>query len=200
MFAIFNRFRKEPHTAALSAPREVLYHGVVRLGRMPGFYQAPYNVPDTLDGRFDLLTFLIGTLCLRLSQLNDGQELSQSLFDRLFGQVELNLREAGVGDLSVPKQMRRMIQAFYGRVSHYAEILQASAPQPELAVSFNRNIYNEQDETAAQALAQWVVMQWWPVLTSFDNIQQAPLLAAQLHSLSDALSDTKGLSDANRAA
>lgn len=196
MFAFFNRFRSAPD----HSPLDVLYHAVAGLARSPGFYQTPYHVPDTLDGRFDLLAFLTGTLCLRLSQLEEGQELSQKLFDRLFGQVELNLREAGIGDLSVPKQMRRMIQVFYGRMAHYAELLQTTAPQEELVQAFNRNLYAEKNPQAAQALTQWVITQWWPVVTDFDNMAQITILADQLNRLSAELSGTEGPSHANRAA
>lgn len=70
-------FFTKPPVGPLS-PQEVmaLYNGLVELARQPAFYQDPYQVPDTLEGRFDLLSLLVGTCCLRLSQLPDGQAVS----------------------------------------------------------------------------------------------------------------------------
>ncbi len=150
------------------APAQQLYPALAALARRPAFYQAPYDVPDTLEGRFDLLSLIVGTLCLSLSQ-NQNPDLAQSTFNLMFQHLERNLREAGVGDLSVPKQMRRMIQAFYGRNSQYAEVLlQAEPDKQSLVMLLANNIYNGQDvsDQSTEALAAWVLESWWP------NLQQ----------------------------
>ena len=145
-----------------------LYSALAHLARAPAFYQPPFNVPDTLEGRFDLLGLLVGTVCLRLSAWPGGAANAQPVFDLMFQHLELNLREAGTGDLSVPKQMRRFIQAFYGRNGAYAAVLEAG--QGDLADVLARNIYNGVDDgTGASALAQWVAQSWWPVLLSFHD-------------------------------
>lgn len=163
-----------------------LYNSLVALARTPSFYQEPYHVPDTLEGRFDLLSLLVGTCCLRLSQLPDGQAVSQHIFDLMFKHIERNLREAGVGDLGVPKQMRRMIQAFYGRNEVYATVLLDGNAEAWPAV-LSLNVYNQPSHPAAPALAQWMQTIWWPFLLKQESLQPIMPLIDGLKNLHEGL-------------
>lgn len=165
----------------------VLYQTLVDLSRAPAFYQSPYQVPDTLEGRFDLLSLLVGTCCLRLSALPGGPDLSQAVFDLMFKHIERNFREAGVGDLSVPKQMRRMIQAFYGRNEIYAQALLDTGAHADWTAMLSVNVYNQPDHPAAPAVAQWVQMVWWPFLLKQDDAQSIMHLADGLTALREGL-------------
>lgn len=89
----------------------------------------------------------------------------------MFKHIERNLREAGVGDLGIPKQMRRMIQAFYGRNEIYAETLLTPGSEAGWPAILALNIYNQPDHPAASALANWIQTTWWPFLLKQQTLQ-----------------------------
>ena len=101
-----------------------LYGMIVAQARMPCFYRE-YAVADTVNGRFDLLVLHLprSSTAWREPAL---RELGQALFDRFCRDMDDNLREMGVGDLTVPKEMRRIADAFYGRSQAYLAALAAS--------------------------------------------------------------------------
>jgi len=76
-------------------------------------------VPDTVNGRFDLLLMHLWLVLRRLKSVGSGTALSQALFDHFCADMDDNLREMGVGDLAVPKRMRAFGEAFYGRTAAY---------------------------------------------------------------------------------
>lgn len=136
---------------------EALYLGAVEQARQPIFY-TDMNVPDTVDGRFDMIAthvFLI------LHRLKDGgeetQAASQALFDAMFGDMDRGLREMGAGDLGVGRRVKAMAQAFYGRVAAYDNGLEASAGGT-LADAVLRNVFrgDEAERGAAQRLADYI--------------------------------------------
>jgi cytochrome b pre-mRNA-processing protein 3 len=101
----------------------VLYGTIVAQARLPAFY-TEYGVPDTVQGRFDLIVLHVVLLLRRLGRDDDsGRSLGQELFDAFCRDLENNLREMGLGDLAVPKEMRRFGEAFYGRQAAYLAAL-----------------------------------------------------------------------------
>lgn len=121
-----------------------LYGMIVAQARSTVFY-ADYGVPDTVQGRFELIVLHLVLLLQRLERtdagVNDpGRVLGQRLFDRFCRDLDDNLREMGVGDLAVPKQMRRFGEAFYGRQAAYRAALGA-AGERELEKTLARNIF-----------------------------------------------------------
>src|SRR5580692_7275438 len=89
-----------------------LYGAAVAAAREPYCY-AEHGVPDTLDGRFDLIGLHVFLLIDRLRFLPaPGQALAQAAFDAMFGDMDTALREMGVGDLSVGRRVRAMWEAF----------------------------------------------------------------------------------------
>jgi hypothetical protein len=86
--------------------------------RLPGFYR-DYAVPDTVNGRFDLIVLHLALVLDRLAEEPALRTLGQGLFDRFWRDTDHNLREMGVDDLAVPRQMRGMGEAFYGRAQVY---------------------------------------------------------------------------------
>jgi len=136
----------------------VLYGQAVAAARQPFFY-ADLGVPDTLDGRFDMVGLHAFLLIRRFSREGaEGAQLSQALFDAMFSDMDLNLREMGVGDLSVGKKNRVMWEAFHGRAAVYAD---AMAIGPEaLAEALERNVWPGEDQHLAAAnLARMVYAQ-----------------------------------------
>ena len=84
---------------------------IVAQARLPTFYR-DYGVADTVNGRFELIVLHLAWCCDRLAQEPALQTLGQGVFDRFCLDMDDNLREMGVGDLKVPKEMQRMARPF----------------------------------------------------------------------------------------
>src|SRR5574340_1791889 len=96
-----------------------LYISVVEQARRSEFY-LELAVPDSLDGRFDLLTLHMFLLLNRLGQGGRAfRGLGQALFDLMFADMDQSLRELGVSDTAVGGRVKAMARAFYGRVAAY---------------------------------------------------------------------------------
>jgi cytochrome b pre-mRNA-processing protein 3 len=140
-------FRRDPQKRIIGA----LYGMIVAQARNASFYGG-YGVPDTVEGRFDLIVLHLVLLLRRLEGEGDGsvtegerrsgvgQGLGQKLFDAFCQDLDDNLREMGVGDLAVPKRMRRFGEAFYGRQAAYRAALASDGTQ-ELEKALARNIF-----------------------------------------------------------
>ena len=133
-----------------------LYGAIVTQARDARFYQS-YGVPDTVLGRFDLIVLHLA-LVLRRLRAGDGsaQGLAQALFDAFCRDMDHNLREMGISDQGVPRQMRRVGEAFYGRAQAYDAAL-AHPGDDALVEALRRNVYAEPAETVAvSGLAAYV--------------------------------------------
>ncbi len=136
----FNFWRRTPHERT----GYQLYGAAVAAARAPYFY-ASLGVPDTLDGRFDLVGLHVFLLIRRLQALPPpGPALAQAVFDAMFNDMDLNLREMGVGDLSVGRRVRAMWEAFHGRSEAYRTALEAGDSNA-LAAALARNIWRRAD-------------------------------------------------------
>lgn len=122
-----------------------LYNVCVAAARQPVFYR-DYGVPDTLDGRFDLLLLHIVLTMLRMK---DG-DARQKLFDLMFADMDRSLREIGVGDMSIGKKMKPMLAGFYGRATAYKAAL-ADSHDEALVTSLSRNLFGLASGTAPHA-------------------------------------------------
>jgi len=127
---------KQPDPVAVA-----LYKRIVEQARHPDFY-ARHGVPDSLDGRFDMIVLHAFLVMRRLRAIRSeaASKLSQELFDLLFADMDNNLREIGVGDLGVGKRVKKMAQAFYGRVEAYEAGLIAT-DDAILTDALTRNLY-----------------------------------------------------------
>jgi cytochrome b pre-mRNA-processing protein 3 len=144
----FNHFRK-PRVPSRGTI-EGIYGMIVTQAREPLFYR-DLGVPDTVNGRFDLLVLHLWMVLRRLKTIEGGAELSQALFDGFCDDMDANLREMGVGDLTVPKRMQAFGEAFYGRAAAYDQALTAGA-EP-LARALCKNILNGAEIEKARQLA-----------------------------------------------
>jgi cytochrome b pre-mRNA-processing protein 3 len=144
-------FRRKPHERAGFE----LYGAAVAAARNPFFFDR-LGVPDSLDGRFDLVGLHAALLIHRLRRDPDarGAALAQAVFDAMFADMDLNLREMGVGDLSVGKRVRRMWEAFHGRAQAYEAALDAGDAEA-FAAALQRNVWRGEGEVpeAARRLA-----------------------------------------------
>ncbi len=130
----------------LKAKAKSLYHEAVQKSRTDEFY-TDFGVPDTFDGRFEMLSLHVA---LTMRELDDDK-LEQALFDVMFRDMDRSLREAGVGDLGVPKHMKRMMKAFKGRHFYYAQALDKNDIE-ELKSALRRNAYGTLDDVNAKKL------------------------------------------------
>src|SRR5512141_2902535 len=121
---IFPLFRRSARPGTISA----LYGAIVAQARLPGFYR-DYAVPDTVEGRFELIVLHLALTLDRLAQDPVLRTLGQGVFDRFCQDMDHNLREMGIGDLAVPKEMQRMGEAYYGRAQAYQAALAAEEGQ-----------------------------------------------------------------------
>ena len=143
-------FRTPNRTIAL------LYGAIVAQARDARFYEA-YRVPDTVLGRFDLIVLHLALVLRRLREDAAMQTLAQRVFDAFCRDMDHNLREMGISDQGVPRQMRRVGEAFYGRAQAYDAALGESG-EAALAQALARNVYAEAPEpqVAAVQLAAYV--------------------------------------------
>ncbi len=131
-----------------------LYGAIVAQARAAAFYTS-YGVPDSVQGRFDLIVLHLVLLLDRLGQTaGGGRDIGQRLFDVFCRDLDANLREMGVGDLAVPKQMRRFAEAFYGRQAAYIAAL-AAPDRRALEKALARNIFQAARGDRAARLARY---------------------------------------------
>jgi cytochrome b pre-mRNA-processing protein 3 len=132
---ILRPFRRSLNADSIAS----LYGAIVAQARLPAFY-VEFGVPDTIEGRFDLLVLHLVLVLRRLSRGGErGRAFGQQLFDAFCRDLDGNLREMGVGDLTVPKRMRGFGEAFYGRQAAYLAALDATSPV-EFENALSRNI------------------------------------------------------------
>ena len=144
---IFPRFGRKPRDPdTISA----LYGMIVAQARLPCLYR-DYAVADTVNGRFDLIVLHLALVLDRLAPEPGLKRLGQRLFDRFCQDMDDNLREMGVGDLKVPKEMRRMGEAFFGRAQAYRAALAAPDQGEALVAAVARNIYGGSSASPAAA-------------------------------------------------
>jgi cytochrome b pre-mRNA-processing protein 3 len=128
-----------------------LYGMIVAQARLPCFYRA-YGVPDTINGRFDLIVLHLVVVLQRLMPENgEFRAFGQGLFDRFCSDMDHNLREIGIGDLKVPKEMNRIGEAFYGRAQAYAAALAAEG-NDLLVQAITRNVFGHSGDAPMGAL------------------------------------------------
>jgi cytochrome b pre-mRNA-processing protein 3 len=118
---------------------ERAYGTVVAQARRAEFF-AVLGVPDTLDGRFEVICLHAFLYLRRLKgEKSSSAALGQRFFDTMFADFDRSLREIGTGDLSVGRQVKRMAEGFYGRVRAYDEGLDGD--DLALAAALSRNLY-----------------------------------------------------------
>jgi cytochrome b pre-mRNA-processing protein 3 len=132
-----------------------LYGAIVAQARQPAFY-AEYGVPDTIDGRFDMIVLHVALFFRRVrGEPAAVRGLGQDVFDRFCADMEHNLRETGVSDVAIPKEMRRIGEAYYGRAAAYDRAL-VSADEVALVDALARNVFGGAVDADAARLAIYV--------------------------------------------
>lgn len=140
---IFNLFRKSTAPdAALEA-----YRSIVAQSRQPRFY-ADWGVPDTVTGRFDMISLHMALTLHRLKGVAAASEFTQALVDVFFRDMDHSIRELGVTDLGVPRKVKTMGNVFYGLARTLGEALD-TGKVAEVETVLLRNVYAAGDPHAA---------------------------------------------------
>lgn len=150
---MFNKLFKQDNREARD-----LYARALENTREEIFYDK-YGVPDSFDGRFDLLLLHIFIVLHRSMGQDNYNNMSQGLFDVMFKDMDQTLREMGIGDVGIPKHMKKMMKAFNGRMYAY----QAAITDGNLNEVIARNLYAMElgdknlDEKALDAMSAFVL-------------------------------------------
>jgi cytochrome b pre-mRNA-processing protein 3 len=137
---------------------DALYGAIVAQARSPSFYLR-YEVPDTVEGRLDMIVLHLVLLLRRLARDSGPKsDLSQRVFDRFCSDIDDNFREMGVGDLTVPKKMLAVGASFYGRARAYDEALDRDGDvRAALTAALARNVFGAPAGSGAERLAAYVL-------------------------------------------
>jgi cytochrome b pre-mRNA-processing protein 3 len=133
-----------------------LYGGVVTAARQPEFYGI-IGVPDTPEGRFELVAL---HLFLAIESLRGpaADDLRQRMIEVFVTDMDDCMREMGVGDLAVPKRVKRAAAAFYERATAYRRDLAAEGKTSAMSASLRHYIFADgaSREDASAAIAHYL--------------------------------------------
>ena len=136
-----NRYRTQAHAA---------YTSIVEQAREPDFFLR-LEVPDSLDGRFEMIALHMFLVLNRLkAERAATEEFAQALFDAMFADLDRGLREMGASDMGVGKRVKEMATGFYGRIAAYEKGLEGD--DQILSEALKRNLYGTV-QPSAQAIA-----------------------------------------------
>lgn len=144
-----------------------LYTAVVDRGRAEHWYLAG-AVPDTVDGRFDMIAAVLAMVLIRLERDSAGAALSAQVTERFVEDMDGQLRQMGIGDVVVGKHIGKMMSMLGGRIGAYRDGLTEGDLRPALV----RNLYRGEPPAAA-ALAHVA-----NALTAFHEASAGLALAA----------------------
>jgi len=133
-----------------------LYGAAVQAARNHKWY-IEFEVPDTVDGRFDMLALHLFLLQNRLRDAPGGDAVMQEVLETFVADMDQNLRQLGIGDPSMGREIRAMVEAVHGRFAAYATGL-ADTTADGLSMALARNVYRDgnRDGPAQEALAAYV--------------------------------------------
>jgi len=134
-----------------------LYGVIVARARSPALY-AEIGVPDDVSGRFEMVVLHAVLLIRRLEMGGESARAAgQRVFDHFCRDMDNSLREMGIGDLSVPKHMRRVGEAYFGRMAAYQVGLSAN-DAAALAEAIERTVFGGNNASPpAHALAVYAL-------------------------------------------
>lgn len=149
MFATFfkkNKWRNQAH---------ILYQQLVTQARRPAFYLEPYSIADTIEGRFDLILLHLFIVEHSLSDDENNIAIRRHLQEAMVDDMDRSLREMGVGDMSVGKEMKKVGAALLGRMQSYSDAVSSSEAEKNLTTVISRNMTCS--DSCAQLLSNYVL-------------------------------------------
>ena len=149
------------------------YQKIMNFSRNNIFF-TKYKIPDTIDGRFDVLVLITIIVVFRLSKIKyEGIKLSQNIFDIVFKDLDFSLRELGAGDVTVANNMKKLISSYMGRQKVYIKAFE-DEDEKSLASAFATNIYrnNPQKKSLILSLSKNILK----INRNFDLIENEKLI------------------------
>lgn len=169
-FRLFDRLvRRDP----VRPPMDELYRAVVAVARQPTWYTAG-EVPDTLDGRFDMVALVLSLVLIRLEREEAPHSLV-GLTERFIDDMDGSLREIGIGDLVVGKHVGRMVGALEGRLGAYRAAFAGTEPLRDALV---RNLYR--GEAPGDETLIWMENAVSALNAHIDAVPRGDLLAGRI--------------------
>jgi len=135
-----------------------LYLAVVEKARQERFY-TQLGVPDTLDGRFEMILVHLFLALHRLKEEPDTKTFRQQVMEVFMEDMDRSVRELGVSDTGVGKRVKKMAAAMYGRIAAYDMTLDDAEA---LRVALQRNVYGtveEVKESSLEELADYIMQE-----------------------------------------
>lgn len=153
---LLERLRAWGRTSPRERLIESLHLRINEAARRPGLYTG-LGVPDSLEGRFECLILHVILVLRRLNGLPEpAADVAQDLVNSVFLQLDASLRESGIGDFGVPKRMKKLGAAFYGRAEGYDAALDAG-DRTALQAALARNVLGLAEPEAAAGLTAYVL-------------------------------------------
>lgn len=151
MFArLFSLFQNKDQAYAV-------YGKLVGQARNPVFYQG-LGVADDIDGRFDMILLHLFIVDRRFEKEGKvAEKIRRQMQEALISDMDRSLREMGVGDMSVGKEVKKMGAAWFGRVKAYTNAIKADAPKPDLAAAIAKNLYKGAETPYADRMADYTL-------------------------------------------
>ena len=136
---MFGLFKRDPNRALIDK-----LHGEIMAGVLQPALYLECGVPDTFEGRLELLILHTAATVRRIERLpSPGPELAQDVMDGVFRHLDGTLREMGVGDITVPKRIKKHAEAFAGRALTYAKAGEADG-DAALRLALARNVARDE--------------------------------------------------------
>jgi cytochrome b pre-mRNA-processing protein 3 len=163
--SLFARLTGEPRRG------QALFDLAVGEARRPHWF-VDGRVPDTLNGRFAVLATVVALLTVRFEQEgNEGQRASVALTERLVESLDTEIREIGLGDPTLGKQVRKLVGAVSGRVERWRALVDSGEAWTE---EVRRSLYlEEQAEGVAVSHSENELRRLWQRLTNASMEQLA---------------------------
>ena len=156
---------------------EALYHTILQASRNPVLY-GQYGVEDSIDGRFDCLCLFQSLVMRRLTGRQEQLgKLSQDLFDAMFADMDMTLREMGVGDMGVGKRVKFMSEAYMGRLAAYDNALNQDDNQV-LEQAIQRNLFRDGE---VEGLVAELTKEVREITKRLDDVKDDDFLENDMH-------------------
>ncbi len=153
-------------------PAHNAYVDLVEQARSPYFYNE-CGIADTLDGRFDIIVLHMFLLTRHIK--DDEPEFLRAVWEVFFSDMDRSLREMGASDTGIGKRIKKMAQAFYGRIDAYSSSIEN---EPEFKESLKRNLYRNNSATDEQVTL--VLSYIKRNLTNLKNQNTASIIAGNI--------------------
>lgn len=156
---------------------EAVYETLGSASRHPTLY-TDMDVPDTVMGRFEMIAAHMALFLRRTENAGAAvKDLAQEMVDAFFEDLDHSMREIGIGDMGVPKRMKKLARMFYGRHESYRKAID-DGDLAGLAEALARNVHPGA-ETPPSGMER-LAAQMMAVAAALDATGDDALLAGRL--------------------